>query len=51
MFRDICAAGEDAITDVQTGVRDAPKFVNIDKFTKESYGELGVMGSGSNHCC
>ena len=47
MFRDVVRLVENAITDVQIlAMRDAPKFVNIDKkFTDKGLtGEVGVMG-------
>ena len=47
MFRDVVQLVENAITDVQIlAMRDAPKFVNIDKkFTDKGLtGEVGVMG-------
>ena len=47
MFRDVVRLVENAITDVQIlAMRDAPKFVNIDKkFTNKGFtGEVGVMG-------
>ena len=47
MFRDVVQLVENAITDVQIlAMRDAPKFVNIDKkFTNKGLtGEVGVMG-------
>lgn len=47
MFRDVVKLVENAITDVQIlAMRDAPKFVNIDKkFTNKGLtGEVGVMG-------
>ena len=47
MFRDVVRLVENAITDVQImAMRDAPKFVNIDKkFTNKGLtGEVGVMG-------
>ena len=47
MFRDVVQLVEDAITEVQIlAMRDAPKFVNIDKkFTNKGLtGEVGVMG-------
>ena len=47
MFRDVVNLVENAITDVQIlAMRDAPKFVNIDKkFTNKGLtGEVGVMG-------
>ena len=47
MFRDVVRLVENAITDVQRmAMRDAPKFVNIDKkFTDKGLsGEVGVMG-------
>ena len=47
MFRDVVKLVENAITDVQRlAMRDAPKFVNIDKkFTDKGLtGEVGVMG-------
>ena len=47
MFRDVVQLVENAITDVQIlAMRDAPKFVNIDKkFTDRGLtGEVGVMG-------
>ena len=47
MFRDVVNLVQNAITDVQIlAMRDAPKFVNIDKkFTdKGLVGEVGVMG-------
>ena len=50
MFRDVVQLVENAITDVQIlAMRDAPKFVNIDKkFTNKGLtGEVGVMGGGS----
>ena len=47
MFRDVVRLVENAITEVQIlAMRDAPKFVNIDKrFTDKGLtGEVGVMG-------
>ena len=47
MFRDVVNLVQNAITDVQIlAMRDAPKFVNIDKkFTDKGLtGEVGVMG-------
>lgn len=47
MFRDVVNLVQNAITDVQIlAMRDAPKFVNIDKkFTNKGLtGEVGVMG-------
>ena len=47
MFRDVVQLVENAITDVQIlAMRDAPKFVSIDKkFTDKGLtGEVGVMG-------
>ena len=47
MFRDVVQLVENAITDVQIlAMRNAPKFVNIDKkFTNKGLtGEVGVMG-------
>ena len=47
MFRDVVQLVENAITEVQIlAMRDAPKFVNIDKkFTNKGLtGEVGVMG-------
>jgi hypothetical protein len=47
MFRDVVNLVQNAITDVQVlAMRDAPKFVNIDKkFTDKGLtGEVGVMG-------
>ena len=47
MFSDVVRLEENAITDVQIlAMRDAPKFVNIDKkFTDKGLtGEVGVMG-------
>ena len=47
MFRDVVQLVENAITDVQIlAMRDAPKFVNIDKkFTDKGLtGDVGVMG-------
>lgn len=47
MFRDVVRLVENAITDVQIlAMRNAPKFVNIDKkFTDKGLtGEVGVMG-------
>jgi hypothetical protein len=47
MFRDVVNLVQNAITEVQIlAMRDAPKFVNIDKkFTdKGLVGEVGVMG-------
>ena len=47
MFMDVVRLVENAITDVQIlAMRDAPKFVNIDKkFTDKGLtGEVGVMG-------
>ena len=47
MFRDVVNLVQNAITDVQIlAMRDAPKFVNIDKkFTDRGLtGEVGVMG-------
>ena len=47
MFRDVVQLVDNAITDVQIlAMRDAPKFVNIDKkFTDKGLtGEVGVMG-------
>jgi hypothetical protein len=47
MFRDVVNLVQNAITDVQVlAMRDAPKFVNIDKkFTDRGLtGEVGVMG-------
>ena len=50
MFRDVVNLVQNAITEVQIlAMRDAPKFVNIDKkFTNKGLtGEVGVMG-GAN---
>lgn len=47
MFRDVVQLVENAITEVQIlAMRDAPRFVNIDKkFTNKGLtGEVGVMG-------
>lgn len=47
MFRDVVQLVENTITEVQIlAMRDAPKFVNIDKkFTNKGLtGEVGVMG-------
>jgi hypothetical protein len=47
MFRDVVNLVQNAITEVQIlAMRDAPKFVNIDKkFTDKGLtGEVGVMG-------